>query len=101
MKLLRMFGIGNKNIIEDDHYVTAVITNVTRFCGIKINNKAMRKNAADGAAFPHIITFTYNVDGLDYTGKRFIGASVIPPHINETILIYYNEAEPKKYAVEI
>ena len=101
MNILRTFGIGNKSIIEQGKYTTATVIDIKKCWWIKINKKLIRISGSKYAEYPNIITFTYTVDGIDYNGKRDISSSVIPPHINETILIYYNESNPKEYAVEI
>ncbi|MBE6949132.1 MAG: hypothetical protein E7456_04730 [Ruminococcaceae bacterium] len=101
MKILRMIGIGNKKIIDGDSCISARITNVKKCWWIKVNKKAIRISSNDGAVYPYILTFTYQVDGVVYTGKRYIGPSVICPHINEEILVYYDAADPSRYAVDI
>ena len=101
MNILRIFGIGNKKIIEGDCCISARITKVKKCWWIKVNKRALRITSKESAVYPYIISFTYQVDGIVYTGKRYIGPSVICPHINEEILIYYDAEEPTKYAVDI
>ena len=48
--------------------------------------------------FSHFIHFTYTVDSVVYQGKRFITPHYRCPQAGETIDIYYDPANPKKYA---
>ena len=68
---------------------------------LKVNTKAVRNGALDGALFPHIIHFTYHVHGQTYTGKRYVNWNKRCPVKDEHITVHYEEASPEKYAVII
>ena len=58
MKLFRMFGAGSKKILAENHTAEGTVTSVGTCWWIKVNTKAARMGAMDGARFPHIVRFT-------------------------------------------
>ncbi len=95
---LRIFGIGVTNAIAGKQ-TEGVITQVKTCWWLKINTKPVRKNMFDGAVFPHIIYFTYNVDGQAYRGKRYVNWNKRCPEKREKLTVYYEKKNPGKYAV--
>ena len=53
-------------IIEQNNVAKGTIRKVKKCWWIKVNQKSIRLHALDGATFPHIMTFTYEVDGIKY-----------------------------------
>ena len=98
--LLRMFGIGTSSAIAGEQ-TEGTVTKVDACYWLKVNTKAVRKGPADGAVFPHIITFTYHVDGKEYSGKRFVNWNKRCPVKGEKITVHYEEGRPEKFAVII
>lgn len=98
MVFLRMFGIGVTDAIAGKE-TKGIVTEVKRCWWLKVNTKAVRKGALDGALFPHIIHFTYSVNGQTYTGKRYVNWNKRCPAKDERLTVYYEEASPEKYAV--
>lgn len=47
---------------------------------------------------PHILTFTYNVLGKEYTAKRKIPWEETCPGKGETFTLYYDPKKPDRYA---
>ena len=99
MNLLRCFGIGSNRIIGDGITVTGTVIKQSVCWWLKVNTKPVRKHAWDGAVFPHIITFSYQIDGIGYTGSRFVHWNLRCPVVGEHITIYYDRCDPQKYAV--
>ena len=97
---LRMFGIGVSNAIAGEQTEGTVI-DVKPCWWLKVNTKPVRRNLFDGAAFPHIIHFTYCVNGQTYTGKRYVNWNKHCPIKGEKITVYYETNKPDKYAVII
>ena len=97
---LRMFGIGCDAAIAGGR-TEGTVTQVKTCYWLKVNTKSVRKGAADGALFPHIIHFTYRVAGKDYTGKRYVNWNKRCPVKDETIVVHYEKDAPEKYAVII
>ena len=93
-----MFGIGVTDAIAGKE-TSGIVTEVKRCWWLKVNTKSVRKGALDGALFPHIIHFTYSVNGQTYTGKRYVNWNKRCPVKDERLTVYYEEASPDKYAV--
>ena len=98
--MLRMFGIG-VNLAIAGQQTVGVVTDVKTCWWLKGNTKPVRRNMFDGALFPHIIHFTYCVNGLTYTGKRYVNWNKNCPLKGEKITVYYETARPDRYAVII
>ena len=96
--LLRLFGIGTAKALTGGR-AEGTVTKVETCYWFKVNTKPIRTNSGDGALFPHIIHFTYLVDGLSYTGKRWVMWNKRCPVKEEKITVFYEEEAPEKYAV--
>ena len=68
---------------------------------IKVNTKAARRHALDGARFPHIIYFTYHAGGETYQGVSCVNWAVRTPVERETVAVYYDKEHPERYAVDL
>ncbi len=72
------------------------IISVAKQWWLKVNTKAIRLGALDGAAFPHIIKAQYIVDGNTYTKRKWIGAGRPVPAIGSTVTVLYCAENPGK-----
>ena len=99
MKLLLCFGIGEKPLLSAGRTTVGLVQEVKTCWWLKVNRKPVRAHALDGASFPHIIRFTYTVDGREYTGRRWVNWNRRCPVKDEKITVHYEEAAPEKYAV--
>ena len=63
---------------------------------LKVNTKAVRRHALDGATFPHIIKVQYTVDGKDYIKRKWIGANNQPPMEGSSVTVLYCSDNPQK-----
>lgn len=95
---LRMFGIGVTSAMTGEQ-TEGVVTEVKTCWWLKVNTKPVRKNMFDGAVFPHIIHFTYTVNGQAYQGKRYVNWNKRCPPKGEKLTVYYEIENPAKYAV--
>lgn len=95
---LRMFGIGVTDAIVGGQ-TEGVVTQVKTCWWLKVNTKPFRRNMFDGAVFPHIIYFTYTVNGQSYQGKRYVNWNKQCPQKGEKLTVYYEKENPAKYAV--
>lgn len=68
---------------------------------IKVNTKPVRLHALDGATFPHIVTVAYEVDGTEYTVRRFLAAGLRCPGVGEYAAVYYDPERPKRGEVDL
>lgn len=98
MNVFRIFGIGGDKIRANNYSVPGTITDVSRCWWLRINTKPIRRFSGDGAVYPSIITFSYVVDNIPYVGKLYIPYRCRVPQAGETIDIYYDPGNPKKYA---
>ena len=101
MSILRCFGFGADNIISGNNFTGGTITGIKTCWWIKVNKKPIRTQPLDGAAFPHIIYFSYSVNGRPYKGNRYMSWYALCPQVNEHITVYYDKTNPARYAVKI
>lgn len=101
MKLARIFGMGGRKIISANNSVSGTVTSVKTCLWLKINTKPVRLDPLDGAVFPHIISFSYQVDGTEYHGRRYISWRVRCPRVNEAVTVFFDPTDPSKYAVYV
>lgn len=91
----------NQKLILEDHRAVGTISAVKTCWWIKINTKHVRMHALDGAKFPHIIYFTYDVNGIAYQGCSCISYYLRCPNKGETITVFYDKDDPARYAVRL
>ena len=101
MSWLRILGFGEKKIFAQNLSVAGRITAVKKCWWLKVNTKPVRRDMWDGAKFPHIAHFTYEVDGKAFEGKRWISYRDVPPAVGQVIRVYVDGAHPEKYAVKL
>ena len=101
MRFLRTFGIGAKQILPENQSVQGLVTAVKTCWWLKVNQSPVRTHALEGAAYPHLLRFTYAVAGKTYRGSRFVNWNVRCPQVHEKITVYYDRRNPAKYAVQI
>lgn len=68
---------------------------------IMVNTKPVRLHALDGAAFPHIITVEYEVNGQKYTKKKFLNYNITCPNVNSNVEVCYNKKKPNKIYINL
>lgn len=101
MGIFQMFGLGEKRVLTSGYCVDGKVTKVKICHWLKVNTNHVRLTPLDGAKFPHIIHFTYSVNGKTYTGSRFVNWYIRCPVKDETITVYYDAEHPAKYAILI
>ena len=94
----RIFGIG-VNAALAGKQTEGVVTEVKTCWWLKVNTKPVRKSMRDGALFPHVICFTYTVNGQTYRGKRYVNWNKRCPQKDERITVCYEKEKPANYAV--
>ena len=98
MKLLRMFGIGAKKILQMEHCTEGTVTMVQN-SHLYVVKKPVRVGInANNTAISHFVTFTYTVDCVVYTGKIFVTPYERCPVKGERITVYYDPEKPENYA---
>ena len=73
-----------------------IVVAVSRQWWLKVNTKAVRGHAMDGATFPHIIKVKYIVDGKEYIKRKWIGAGLPVPSAGNGIRVTVTEGKPTK-----
>ena len=98
--MLRIFGIGMTKALTGAQ-TEGVVTRVDTCWWLKVNTKAVRVHMGDGAQFPHIIHFTYTVEGQTYQGKRYVNWNKRCPQKDEKLMVWYEKEKPANYAVVV
>lgn len=98
MNLLRLFGFCKGPIIAKNCFAKGTVTKIYRCRWLTINTKPVRRFSGDGAVYPHIITFDYQVNGIAYQGKLYIPVRYRVPAMSEMIDVYYDPDKPENYA---
>lgn len=99
MNILRLFGIGSESILTKNRSVKGKVTKVYRCWWLRIKTRPARLYASEqNTAYPYIITFEYKIDAVSYIGKLYIPIRCRVPQMGETIDVYYDPENPKKYA---
>lgn len=101
MSILGCFGLGAEKIISANNFTDGTVTEVKACRWMKINKTPVRAHSLDGAVFPHIIHFTYSVDGTVYKGSRYVNWCAQCPQVKARITVYFDEVNPANYAVKI
>ena len=101
MGMFQMLGLDDKRILTGDYCTDGKVTEVKTCHWLKVNTKPIRTNHLDGAKFPHIIHFTYCVNGTQYHGSRFVNWNHRCPVKDESITVYYDSEKPENYAALI
>lgn len=98
MKLLFIFGLTDRSIADQGCCVTGTVTAVSRSYLYVIKKPVRLYPNEKNTRFSHYITFTYCVDGTAYTGKRWLSCQHRCPQVGESIALYYDPKDPKRYA---
>ena len=98
MNILRIFGLWDQDILNQNCSVKATVTRVqTSF--LHVVKKPVRIGINPGnTIFSHFITFEYTVDGVVYKGKRYVDLYYRCPEKGEEIEVYYDPEKPENYA---
>jgi hypothetical protein len=98
MKLFRIFGLWDQDILEKNCKTKGTVTLVqTSF--LHVVKKPIRIGInPNNTIFSHFITFTYTIDGVSYKGKRFVDLYYRCPQRGEQIDVFYDPEKPENYA---
>lgn len=83
-----------------DKETMGIVVAVAKQWWLKVNTKAVRTHALDGATFPHIIKVTYTVDGKEYAKRKWINAGYSVPSVGAELPVRYCADNPKKAQVQ-
>ena len=88
-------------IIEQNNITKGTIQKVTKCWWIKVDQKSVRLHSLDGATFPHIMTFTYEVDGVQYKKRKYIGLRADAIGIFGNVDVYYDKDKPSRCEIKL
>ena len=98
MKLLRVFGIGAKKILQMDCCTKGVVTKVQISC-LYVVKKPVRIGINEkNTMFSHYMFFTYTVDNIPYKGKLYVDLNYRCPQKGEKVEVFYDPENPASYA---
>lgn len=80
---------------------TGTVARVSRQWWLKVNTKAVRLTAGDGAQYPHIVTVKYTVNNKEYTKRKWLTSGTPTPTPGSTVTVSYDENTPAKSVIEI
>ncbi|MBO5280442.1 MAG: sugar ABC transporter permease [Clostridia bacterium] len=86
-----------KNGKKRENKTRGTVLSVKTQWWLKVNTKSFRKHAFDGATFPHVVTVKYSVDETEIVRKKWLGAHITPPSINERVTVIYREDKPTRF----
>lgn len=90
-----------KDIILQNNCTQGKIEKVSKWWWLKVNSKAIRMNGLDGALFPHLITFTYFVNGKKYKKTKYIGLRENLIGIFGTVDVFYDKDKPSRCVIHL
>ena len=98
MKMLQMFGIGTKKILQIGRCTKGTVTMVQNSYLYVVKKPVRIGINANNTAISHFVNFTYTVDGVEYKGKIFVTPYDRCPVKGEQIDVYYDPQKPENYA---
>ncbi len=78
---------------------TGTIISVAKQWWLKVNTKAVRLGALDGAIFPDILKVRYTAEGQEYFCRKWIGPTDRVPLEGTQVRVFYREGKPSKARV--
>ena len=75
---------------------TGIVVSVKKQWWLKVNTKAVRMGALDGAVFPHIAKVSYTADGTEYVKRKWISAGAAVPAVGSAVKVVYDTKKKKK-----
>lgn len=79
-----------------DRQTEGIVVSVKKQWWAKIKTKPLRVGPLDGAAFPHVITVRYTVEGTEYTKRAWIKAGLPAPQPGSAVQLIYSPDKPSK-----
>ena len=98
MKFLRMFSIGAEKILTKGHCVKGTVTMVQDSYLYVVKKPVRIGITPDNTALSHMITFSYTVEDIPYSGKLLVTPYYRCPVKGEQIDVYYDPQKPENYA---
>ena len=88
--------LGRRKLREQGHSALGRVIRTRTLWWIKVNTKPVRRHMADGARFPHSVTFSFQADGRSYTGRDILSWSARCPCDGEAVAVRYDPTRPER-----
>ena len=75
---------------------TGTVVSVKKQWWLKINTKAVRAGALDGAMFPYVIKVKYLAEGKEYVKRKWVMRKDYEPMVGDTVRVIYDDMKPEK-----
>lgn len=98
MGVFQLFGMGAGKIMAQGCPTSGMVTGVSRSYLYVIKKPVRLYLNEENTRFSHYLTFAYTVEGKSCTGKRWISCQYRCPQVGETIVLYYDPKDPKRWA---
>lgn len=98
MRILRIFGLCSKRILDKGHVVTGRVSMVQKSCLYVIKKPVRLYISESNTRYSHYITFSYTVNDISFNGKLFIDPYTRCPQKDEEIQVFYDPDKPEDYA---
>lgn len=85
---------GRERLRREGRAVRGTVTGVKRCWWLKVNTRAARYSALDGARFPHSVSYRYAAEGAVHTGKERLSWRLDPPEMGAEVQVRYDPAAP-------
>ena len=97
---IRLALRGRKQLREQGRPAQGRVVGTRTLWWLKVNTKPVRRHMADGARFPHSVSFRYTVDGQTYTARTVLGRYARCPGVEEAVRVYYAPDRPERCALQ-
>lgn len=78
---------------------TGTVVSVKKQWWLKINTKAVRRGALDGAMFPYVIKVMYTVAGKEYVKRKWVMRKDYEPMVGDTVRVIYDDLKPERIKI--
>ena len=82
-----------------ENMTTGTIVSVKMQWWLKINTRAVRAGALDGAMFPYVIKVQYAVAGREYVKRKWIMRKDYEPVVGDTVRVIYDDLKPERIKI--
>ena len=79
-----------------ENTTTGTIVSARKQWWLKINTKAVRAGALDGAMFPYVIKVKYLAEGKEYVKRKWVMRKDYEPMVGDTVRVIYDDMKPEK-----
>ncbi len=97
MYLPSFFSLGARRILDLEKCTAGLVTEVKTCWWLRVNTAPIR--SMTGSRYPHIVRFSYNVNGREYSGSRFLNWQNNPPSEGRKFRLFYDPEKPERYAI--